>query len=533
MKYIGIAAIILISGFLARAYNLNFPSIGYHNMMENEHLIVAQEMLRTNDLLSRRLYFQDAFAQNYAPGLLLPLPLVSYQILLAWKLLGENLWAPRLINILFGVLSILVLYLIAQQLFNKRNLSLFCALQLAIMPLAVFFSRNLQPESPGFFFMLLGSLFYLYFARSKKSHALLLGGVFICVSWAYRPNFLIGLLPCVFCFPLRDIVRKNGPLLKHLFFFCLPFLSLLVLVSWLKFAQVIRVEALAPFFLFEIFTPSYWSNYGAPIIWYVGGENYTLIFAMMALLGIVYALIRAQALVDRYCIGWSVSVVVYAMFFSRQIYQQSFAQMPFLGFVAISGTQAVFFLSESFKKRHKKVSLLVLMCVITSIALILSYQSLYRMYGTFFPGVDVAGESLKNLTASQERVFLYTHAQGNGISRYAQRYVGWPQGLEDFKQKEKDFKIRYLCVYPGDFLEKLARESPKEYEYIQKQYHFKEIGFEGDPQQSRPAYFILEKGKGEDLRNFLKSFSGQMQLRTIYRLFNRLFFFYTVKPTIG
>jgi len=50
-------------------------------------------------------------------------------------------------------LSIIVVYFIGYEIFKRKLLALSCSLLLAILPLAVFFSRNLQPESPAFFFI--------------------------------------------------------------------------------------------------------------------------------------------------------------------------------------------------------------------------------------------------------------------------------------------------------------------------------------------------------------------------------------------
>jgi len=146
-------AVIVGIGFILRIYNLNFPSVGYHNMKENEYLEIAENMLQDNDFLKRTVYFYDAFSDYPKFSEYPQIPLVSYQIILAWKIFGFNLWGPRLINVIFGLLSIIVVYFIGYEIFKRKLLALSCSLLLAILPLAVFFSRNLQPESPAFFFI--------------------------------------------------------------------------------------------------------------------------------------------------------------------------------------------------------------------------------------------------------------------------------------------------------------------------------------------------------------------------------------------
>jgi hypothetical protein len=148
------------------------------------------------------------------------------------------------------------------------------------------------------------------------------------------------------------------------------------------------------------------------------------------------------------------------------------------------------------------------------------------MHATVFLGQDVAGGSLMEFTSSGDRVFLFTHCQGNAIARYAHRYMGWPQTLGEFKKEEERFKIRYACFYPANFLWQLRTDDPAYFEYIQDNYFLKELGLVGD----QLKYFIFEKGKGGDIQKTLESLSGQPQTRTVYRILGRHLFFYTLRP---
>ncbi|MDO8748757.1 MAG: glycosyltransferase family 39 protein [Candidatus Omnitrophota bacterium] len=163
---------IIVLGFALRIYNMDFPSIGCHNMKENEYLGIAQEMQKTGDFITQRVYFYNALSGIPGVKPYFQPPLVSYQVLLAWKLFKENIWGPRLCNILFGLLSIGLMYLIAKGLFHTTAPALFSAFLLAIMPLAVFFSRNIQPESPAFFYAFWEyMLCQIYFFSPKKVYS--------------------------------------------------------------------------------------------------------------------------------------------------------------------------------------------------------------------------------------------------------------------------------------------------------------------------------------------------------------------------
>jgi 4-amino-4-deoxy-L-arabinose transferase-like glycosyltransferase len=522
--------LILVVGFLVRAYNLDFPSVGYHNMAENESLCIAQEMQDSGRLSFKQVYFYNAFLDDPAIKNDGKFPLIPYQILLSWKLFGENLWGARLFNIFFGLLSILVIYLIASLFFKEFILSLFCASLVAVMPLAVFFSRNLQPETPAFFFMLLGSLFYLKFCFSLKKYNLLLGGLFFSCSWAYRNSFLFGLLPFAFCLPFGAMIKKKESLWKYLLSLIAPYLAVISFFLWtgvryhwlkpggfhLSFSNALKA--------FTVFSPSYWAKYGSIIFWYAVNENYTPVLSILALLGIILAFLRARELLDRYIIGWVLTALVFAMAFKDTLYQQGFCQMPFLLLVCLACAQVIIFASDALRKNAA-----VFLAAATLItALPFAYSSLSRMYGTVFFGEDVAGGSIKELTAPDERVLLFSHSQGAGIARYAQRFMGWPADLEDLRAKEAKFKIRYICVYPSEYLLILKRDSPQVYKYMEENYHFKELGLMEEPDQL--VYFILEKGKGEKFEEYLKKIRAERRPRSIYRLFSRYIFFYTLRP---
>ena len=522
---------ILLAGFALRSYNLDFPSIGYHNMKENESLSIAQEMKNSNDFIKRKVYFYNAFEADPAIKRYSELPLVPYQILLSWELFGENLWGGRLFNIMFALLSILVIYFISLLLFSNVNLALFGASLLAIMPLGVFFSRNLQTESPAFFFMLLGNLFYLRFASSFKKYNLFLGGLSFSLAWAYKPNFLFGLLPFVFCFPFKMILRDKKQILKRALIFFVPYLLILFTILWLRhlgewqFSLQLTLAKAAR--LFQFLSPSYWSHYGQNILWFSVAENYTAIFGILSLLGILLAFMKGNGLLNRYIMGWVLTIVPFGMLFSEQIYQQGFSQMPFLGLVCVSSVYTISFASQTLSKFIKKGTTVFLICATIAISIPFVYSSIYRMYTTVFLGEDVAGETLKELTLPGERVFLFTHAQGYGIARYAQRYVGWPSNFKDFKEKESKFNIRYICIYPLQYLASLESGSAELFNYIQNNYHLKELGMLEEP--NRLIYAVLEKGKGQSLKDALQNISGQIRPRAIYKLFGRYIFFYTVR----
>lgn len=527
--------IILSLGFILRSHNLNFPAIGYHNMEENGYLAITEEMNQAAGVTAGKGYFYNGFDEKPAsPARILSPPLLSYQILASRKVFGDNIWGVRLLNILFGLFSIGAIYYISLLLFNNVVPSLWCAFLLSTMPLSVFFSRNIQPESPAFFFMLLGNIFYLKFALSLKKYHLLLGSGFFCVALLYRFSFFIGVFAPLYCFPIAGLYKNKKDFFRSLLILCIPFLAASLCLVWLKppALWLEELSALQGKSIGEMLTYDYWSKYARTIWWYIQGENFTLPYTLLALVGIMFAFLKRGGILERYLMAWAAALIPYGMLFSDSITQRNYAQFPFLALVCISVVYGIWRILEVTKFRdvlRRQYAFIPLAIIISAVSVPFASDSISRMRGTFFLGLDVAGASLREFTKQDERIFLLTHPQGQGIARYARRYTGWRDDFDDFKDIEKRLKVRYICFYPAEFALALKTKNPPLFEYIQNNYHVKEAGLTDEPNQL--YYLILEKGEGSDPKDFLQSFSGPRQLKAIYKVLGRYIFFYALRPS--
>jgi 4-amino-4-deoxy-L-arabinose transferase-like glycosyltransferase len=516
---ISLLFIIIIVGFFMRSYMLDFPSIGYHNMKENEYLSMAEVMLNSKDFLTRRVYFyfglEDDTRMRYFPQI----PLVSYQIILAWKILGNSMWAARLTNVLFGTASIAIMYGLAFLLFDNVTFSLTSAFTLSIMPLAVFFSRNLQPESPGLFFILLGTYFYLRWIKFPLFRNFFLGGLSFSLACVYKYSFIFAALPILACIPYRRLWNEKKRLLQYLLIFAISYSVLLFSFLYLKnlgqwgFDQKFTLGRIN---VFELFTFGYWKSFGPEIFPYIYDENYGYLFTALCVIGTLCACIRCKKIIDRYLAGSVIAIILYCMIFSDFINQHNYYQMPFLAMVCISSTYALVWIADLLKKIFKADRFVWLAVVVIIVAPSTVFKSIVRMYKTVYLGEDVAGQTLQKLLAPNERFFLLT-----AIGRYAQRFCGWPTSFENFIETENKFKIRYICVYPVSKFKKIAK-SAGFYNYITNNYHPKELGFIKIARKSKLAYIILERGYRSDFANgFLNLQNVKPQFKKAYHLFGR------------
>ena len=118
-------------------------------------------------------------------------------ILLSWKSLDGSFVAARILIVLLSTLSIYMIYLVAKKLVKNEYIALLSALLFAILPLGVFFGRNIQPESPALFFLLLGTYFYLAWLDNSKTKSAVYSGLAFAVCGLFKYTFLIIFIPLI------------------------------------------------------------------------------------------------------------------------------------------------------------------------------------------------------------------------------------------------------------------------------------------------------------------------------------------------
>lgn len=137
-------------------------------------------------------------------------PVHIYLTAVSVKFLGLSEFSTRLPSALFGVLNVLLIFLLTNLLFRNRVVSLFAATFLAISPQNIHFSRFNHEANFALFFFLFGlTLFYL--SLKKKMILLPLSIISFCLSFlAYHPAKLIVPITMMFLFTFyfRQIRRK-------------------------------------------------------------------------------------------------------------------------------------------------------------------------------------------------------------------------------------------------------------------------------------------------------------------------------------
>ena len=102
--------------------------------------------------------------------------------------MGLNAEAARIPGASAGVLSVLFIYLLVDELFKNKKIATISALFLAISPWDIQFSRGSWEVNVATFFVLLGVYLFVVFTRSKKFWHLALSIFFFSFISLYIPR---------------------------------------------------------------------------------------------------------------------------------------------------------------------------------------------------------------------------------------------------------------------------------------------------------------------------------------------------------
>ncbi|MEM4336810.1 MAG: glycosyltransferase family 39 protein [Candidatus Woesearchaeota archaeon] len=495
--------IFILLGFYLRDYHIDFPSIGYHNMKENEYIDQVKAFYRGEVSLLHR--YTSLSAMDSGPGYFEEnpqMPLLSWLGALAWLFSGENISVLRLIVIIFSLTTIIGTYLLAKELSNNEYFSLLSAFFMAIIPLNVFFGRNIQPDTPALAMAIFFSYYMFRAMRTFDNKDFFIAGVFLALAGLFKYSFLIVIFPFIFLFPYQKFfeiknLKKNYK--KILYFSIGP----LIMVFWALFEQFFIITShdkgfKTAFFsrlhLFDIFTMNYWVNSWPAISHYLR-DNFSWGLMIFFLLGIFFFFLKYKHLLSKYVLLFLASTILYAMLLSTYINAHSYYQLPFTHLFALGVAYSFFnigiLLKEFLGRQYLKYApLLILIILAPSIKASTDVQ-----FDTVFFGLDIAGNYLNKHMERTERFLVVGHAQSVAVCTYSDRRCHLTESpeLDQLKFLEYNRSVSWIFIYDqyGFFR---AQQNQEFFNYVAKNYKIAEAGFIGVGQNVQLKYLILKKG---------------------------------------
>lgn len=160
--------------------------------------------------------------------------LYAYTIIPFISVFGLNEFSIRLPSAIFGVLTTLLIYLLADAIFSKKILSLLAALSLAISPLSIQFSRAGFESNMALMLNTLGV--YLFMLGLKKKNLLFYSALVLSLSlFTYQASRIFVPLTVVLLFLVfRNKIELRSPQVKIWFVLLAIFTFILVWTTFLS-----------------------------------------------------------------------------------------------------------------------------------------------------------------------------------------------------------------------------------------------------------------------------------------------------------
>lgn len=522
--------LMMISGFYLRSYHMDFPVIGYHNMKENQYIPYTEFMYYAEE-------WQDYFrTETYLAGTQVhgyftqyELPLISWMILPLWWLFGIKLWAARLVVILLTIGSIPLLYIVTKKITENECIALAASFLFTIMPISIFFGRNVQPEAPGLFFILFGTYFFLCWREKilqgtkEWKYFLLFSGSILIAILLKIPNG-IGIVPLLFFVPYQQLKKEKKQAIQYV----LVFICIMALFPiWVKISQVLMPNAgtvgTASFTesfrevrdnLIRTLTQEYWQQHFPGIKSFVV-DNFTLWFFWLTVIGICLGAIKYKTMLGKFLCAEAVALIMYIFIFADKFRGHAYYQFVFLPLVCIASAYVVYVVAELVQKiaeavikknveeRFRKIlfyGIFILVIIGTQDARV---DATARVFDTIYYGEDSAGEFINKNSAPEDRIFVDgVFAQSSGILWHAHRYGTdeIPANLSYVQELEQTLNFRWVVLYgPGIGT---IQSKGEVWEYIQQNYVIRQVGLIPQENQFIPYYVVLEKGGVFDLEMF-------------------------------
>jgi 4-amino-4-deoxy-L-arabinose transferase-like glycosyltransferase len=303
-------------------------------------------------------------------------PIYSFLIALLYKILGFHDYMGRIISIFFSLISVIFLYRLYKLFFDDKT-SLISTAIFAILPLNIFFSRAIMPESLLIMSVILGVYFFQLWLTGQRTVNYLLSVIFISLACLIKiPTLYIG-LPLLYLSWIK-FGRKTFTNWK-LWLYCLVVFAAVFL--WYYHAHQIKINYGLSFGIWE-YGEDKWGNWGLIFsfkFWNrilfqsIAEKHLTWMGAMVFIGGLFF---RRSTREERVFDFWLIALIIYFIIVGRGNYVHEYYQLPFIIPASAFMGKTINFLAELSKVRGKYKIILT----IASLAIISLSFGQYRIY---------------------------------------------------------------------------------------------------------------------------------------------------------
>ncbi len=545
----------LILGFYLRFYHIQYPVIGYHNWKVAHYITEARNFAREG-------FFRYGFfvpMRDTTEGIDEPsdgehndtFPTDPIVVGLMFKIFGESLVTARFVEIFFSLASVVVFYLLIKELFEREDLALLSAFLAAINPMFVFFSHNVDVINSGLFFMLLGAYYYLRWIKhqlEKHQFSYLYLGLFFAMLGAItKYTFAVIFIPMLFVFPFKKVLKSYKK-------FIVPVVISAIILSgfpgWFYYSEVYIKDNVFGKNITKSVLESYevtslidfsiiWSQDFWAIMKSYVADNFTTIgivfsFLGMLLFAVLYFTNNKGKLGYNFMIVYLTSMFLFVFVMGYKLSGHNYHQFPIAPLIIFMISYFIVVIAgnvASMISKKENMNAVIKVAIIAAIILLPPVSGLYaksmeskdRMFDTQFPGLDIAGNYIKEHKNQGDRV-MHSSGQSYGflwnadVRGYKTPSSGGPEYLA---RAQNDYNVSWFFVYQWGI--NAVFQNTFLMDHIRQNYRLVQFAFiPTGQQQIQPLYFLFRKGGtfNENDTNILLQNSIQEG-----RLFNQTYYY--------
>jgi 4-amino-4-deoxy-L-arabinose transferase-like glycosyltransferase len=303
--------LITLVGIVIRLIDIARPFSGLYKWNEGHYATTALNYFKYGILLPMNEYGLDLTTP----------PLFTWLIYASFKLFGVHEWAARLPSLMFGILSVVIVYLIAEILYGKK-VAVVSAFIATLSPGIVYFSRNTQLESMFTALSLAAVLFLIYYLKSGRMRWYYIS--IICLSAAIFTKYTTILIYPVLVWVWFKQGKHRWTKYENSLLLCYFILPLIPSILWTAQAVAMR-PTLTAWYVSKPETP--WTLISALNAFYKAvtifiPEHFGHVFYYPLIISIPFLLIswRRHVVILIYTLPWLLLILVFPEFYLNNSY---------------------------------------------------------------------------------------------------------------------------------------------------------------------------------------------------------------------